>query len=178
MIQTGSHVALSPPGAAVHGDDLTGDVVSSVAEQEDGGISHILDEPQTAERNDLLGSVLGRVLAAPQAGQPFGALDAAGGDDVAPDAAGAILESHGGHDGVDSRLCGGDVSLERHACVVEGSRDVEDAGAGAPEEVGDGGLDGVEGAEDVNVDDGLEGVGGHVLQGGDEVARGAGAECC
>jgi len=41
--------------------------------------------------------------------------------------------------------------------------------------VRDGGLEGVEGADGVDVDDGLEGVGAQARDGGDEVACGAGA---
>jgi hypothetical protein len=58
---------------------------------------------------------------------------------------------------------------------VEGGGDEDDARGGAAEEVGDGGLDGVEGAEDVDVDDALEGVGAQAVDGGDEVSCCAGA---
>ena len=44
--------------------------------------------------------------------------------------------------------------------------------------MGDGGLDGVEGAEGVDIYDGLEGVRAHGVEGSDEVASGAGTVPC
>lgn len=55
---------------------------------------------------------------------------------------------------------------------MEGGGYVDDACIGAFEEVGHGGLDGVEGAEDIDVHDGLESIGAHGFHGDKEVA------CC
>ena len=80
--------------------------------------------------------------------------------------------------------------LEGHGCVVDCGGDEDDAaacagaggggdfgfvGGGGGDEVGEGGFEGVVGAEDVDVDDGFEGVGGELVDGGEEIACCAGA---
>jgi hypothetical protein len=70
---------------------------------------------------------------------------------------------------------------------VEGNRDGHNSTTGCPRrvrvgvfrgrlnEVGDSGLDGVEGADCVDVDDGFEAVGGEPRERRNEVTRGAGS---
>ena len=73
---------------------------------------------------------------------------------------------------------------------MDGRRDEEDAaagtggggggtvggvGGGGGDEVGNGGFEGVVGAQDVDVHDGFEGVGAELVDGGEEVACCAGA---
>lgn len=167
--------ALPPPGGAVDGEGLAVDVGAGLAEEEDGGVGDVADGAEAAGGDLPLESLLLPRSGAAEPGEALGALDAAGGDGVAGEAAGAVLDGDRGHEGVDGGLGGGDVGLQGHARVVERHGDEDDARRGAAEEVRRRGLDGVEGAQDVDLDDGLEGVGGHGLYGDDEVARRAGA---
>lgn len=64
------------------------------------------------------------------------------------------------------------MGLVGYTGVVEGRRDSQEARGRAAEEVRNGGLDGVVGAEDVNVHDRLESVGA------DAVDRGGKVACC
>lgn len=93
-------------------------------------------------------------------------------------------------EGVDAGFGDGDVRLEGHGCVVDCGGDEDDAaacagggggevgvfvGGGGVDEVREGGFEGVVGAEDVDVDDGFEGVGAELGDGGEEIACCAGA---
>lgn len=53
---------------------------------------------------------------------------------------------------------------------MEGGRDVDDVRDGAAEKMRNGGFDGVECAQDVNVHNGLEGVGAEACDGGNKVS--------
>ena len=70
--------------------------------------------------------------------------------------------------------CGGDED-DAAACAGIGGEVGVGVGVGGVEEVGEGGFEGVVGAEDVDVDDGFEGVGAELGDGGEEIACCAGA---
>lgn len=108
-------------------------------------------------------------IAGQETSSAFGFGNGPRGNDVARDAAGSVFQGYRGHKGVDGCFRRGDVALHGHAGVVEGGGDVDDACVRALEEVWHSSFDGVEGAEDVDVHDGFEGVGAHAFHGDNEV---------
>ena len=122
-----------------------------------------------------------------QAFHPLRSLNRSRRNNITRHAPGAEFDRCGMREGVNAGFGDGDVRLEGHGCVVDCGGDEDDAaacadvgggvdfgfvGGGGCDEVGQGSFEGVVGAEDVDVDDGFEGVGGELIDGGEEVA------CC
>lgn len=168
------HRALSSPLSTVNRDNLAVDIRAALAEEEDSGIRNILYGAHAAA-GDLRRECRRVDILACQTVHAFCLGNRARGNDVALHTSGAVFERNRSAERVDGRLGSRDVRLERHTGVVESGGDVDDASVFATEKVRHGGLDGVEGAQDVNVHDGLEGVAGHTLHGGDKVASCASA---
>ena len=133
----------------------------SITTQEHRRVRHIPHNTKPPHRHGLL--TCASILLADQALQTFGTGDATGRDDVTGDAARAELDSTVGAEGVDASFGDADVGLEGQTGVVDGGGNEDDArGAGARgggEEMRLTGLDSVVGAENVDVNDGLEGIG-------------------
>ena len=117
----------------------------------------------------LLLGALDRVGEAPHA---LGVADRAGRDRVHPDPVGAPLHRAGAGQRVDARLGRGDVRLQRHPLQLERGGDVDDVPAVLAEPRVERGLRHVVGAEEVDVDDGLEPVGRDLRHRGREIAGG------
>ena len=186
-------LTLDMPRPSIHHHRLPIHIIPRITEQIHRRVRNLLDRPPAPRRYPLRPRrAFGRPVAL---GQPVHALragDRAGGDDVGGEAERAVFDGGRDGDGVDAGLGRGDMRLEWQAGVVDGRGDADDAPAGAT--LGEGvagavvgvcgggfdegrqaGFDRVVGADDVDVDNGLEGVGGELRHRGEEIACGAGA---
>ena len=173
--------SLSPPASAINDKSGTVDIVTGITEQVNGSVGNI-----TAASPSATGNGLGHLLlvdsAAGKTLHTLSALDSTGSNHVGSDTVRAVFERNAGHEGIHGGLGSGHMGLQGHACVVEGSGNRDDTtasktigvGVRVPgsglDEVRDGGLDGVEGTNGVDVDDSLEGVGTQAGNGSNEVS--------
>ena len=167
-------------------ESLPRDEVSSVAEKVDCSIRNLPHSPISPQRHPPLRHRTPLLPCQPL--HPLRALYRARCNNITRYAPRAEFDCRAVGEGVDAGFGDGDVRLEGHGCVVNCGGDEDDAaacagwggggvmgvfvGAGGGDEVGEGGFEGVVGAENVDVDDGFEGVGAELVDGGEEVA------CC
>lgn len=157
------------PSGTVNNNGGSGHVIGSVGEDVDGSVGNVLGLAPSLggdQRQSLLSHVSGQ-----KSVDTLGSSNGTGGNAVGSDTQRSELDGKGVGQSVDSGLGGRHVGLEGDSVVVEGGRD-EENGSLVLSELGETGLDGVVGSEQIDGDDRLEGVGRQVVEVGEEVSSG------